>query len=98
MASYDWGQSQRGLISGFQLQSYAGEAVPLSNHALRPAASEIEFSDIDLGVEPVNVPDAKVDTATLVLWLQHLPVTSKLRQRSCGNSSMHLLSRLSYGS
>ena len=61
MASYDWGSSQRGLISDFQLQSYAGEGVPLSSNAHNAAGSEVEFSDIDLGIGPAtSVPDTKV--------------------------------------
>ena len=67
MASYDWGSSQRGLINDFQLQSYAGEGVPLSSNAHNAAGSEVEFSDIDLGIGPAtNVPETKVECGTVM--------------------------------
>ena len=61
MAGYDtWGQSSHGLLNDFSLQSYGGDAVPLSTHARSYAPSEIEFSEIDLGSEPPVPQDAKV--------------------------------------
>lgn len=58
MAKYDWSQSQRGLINDFQLQSYGGDAAPLSSSA--QTVQEVEFSEIDLGLEPNRPADAKV--------------------------------------
>ncbi len=61
MANYDtWGQSSRGLLNDFSLQSYGGEAVPLSTHAHSHVPSEIEFSEIDLSSEPPLSENAKV--------------------------------------
>ena len=55
----NWGQSSRGLLSDFQLQSYGGDAVPLSSHA-HSHVSEVEFSEIDLDSEPPATQQAKV--------------------------------------
>lgn len=53
------GQSSRSLINDFQLQSYGGEAVPLSSHA-HSHASEVEFSEIDLDTDPSPAQQTKV--------------------------------------
>lgn len=53
------GQSSRSLINDFQLQSYGGEAVPLSSHA-HSHASEVEFSEIDLDADPSPAQQTKV--------------------------------------
>lgn len=52
-------QSSRSLINDFQLQSYGGEAVPLSSHA-HSHASEVEFSEIDLDTDPSPALQTKV--------------------------------------
>ena len=53
------GQSSRSLINDFQLQSYGGEAAPLSGHA-QSHVSEVEFSDIDLESDTSPAQQAKV--------------------------------------
>ena len=55
----NWGQSSRSLINDFQLQSYAGDAVPLSSHA-HSHVSEVEFSEIDLDADPTPAQQTKV--------------------------------------
>ncbi|DBB09563.1 hypothetical protein WJX82_007159 [Trebouxia sp. C0006] len=81
MANYDtWGQSSRGLLNDFSLQSYGGEAVPLSTHARSYAPSEIEFSEIDLGSEPPVSQDAKVKLPIVSDYAA--PASSKLPLRA----------------
>ena len=71
MARYDWSQSQRGLVNDFQLQAYGGDAAPLNSSA-QHTVQEVEFSEIDLGLEPNRPADAKVrEVAGLAVLLMH---------------------------
>ena len=81
MASYDWGQSQRGLISDFQLQSFAGEGAPLSSNVQHDA--EIEFSDIDLGLDTHHAAETKVSTADLLVCSLMGTAASQFVTSSC---------------
>lgn len=63
MADYNsWGQSSRGLLNDFSLQSYGGEAAPLSTRGHSHVPSEVEFSEIDLGSDSPLSQSAKVQT------------------------------------